>query len=102
MRRVGWLVGLTSETVKGLSLTLESIDNVHSNDSLTAGVLGVGYRVADDVLKEYLENTTSLFVDKTGDTLDSTTTGETTNSGLGDSLDIVTEYLPVTLGSSLS
>jgi hypothetical protein len=94
--------GLTSETVKGLSLTLECVDDVHSDDSLTAGMLSVGYRVTDDILKEYLENTTSLFVDKTGDTLDSTTTGETTNSGLGDSLDIVTEYLPVTLGSSLS
>jgi hypothetical protein len=94
--------GLASETVKGLSLTLKSVDDVHSDNGLTAGMLSVGYRVTDDVLKEYLEYTTSLFVDKTGDTLDSTTTGETTDGGLGDSLDIITEYLPVTLSSSLS
>ena len=102
MRRVGWLVGLTSETVKGLSLTLESIDNVHSNDSLTAGVLGVGYRVADNVLKEYLEDSTGLFVDETRNTLDTTTTGETTDGGLSDSLDIIAKNLAMTLGSSLS
>ena len=32
------------------------------------------------VFKEDLENTTGLFVDETGDTLDTTTTGKTTNS----------------------
>jgi len=37
-----------------------------------------------NVFKEDLENTTRLFVDETRDTLDTTTTGETTNSGLGD------------------
>jgi len=37
-----------------------------------------------NVFKEDLENTTRLFVDETRNTLDTTTTGETTNSGLGD------------------
>jgi len=37
-----------------------------------------------NVFKEDLENTTGLFIDKTRDTLDTTTTGETTNGGLGD------------------
>ena len=36
------------------------------------------------------------------DTLDTATTSETTNSGLGDTLDVVTENLPVTLGTTLS
>ncbi|KAL7425970.1 hypothetical protein ACHAXM_000248, partial [Skeletonema potamos] len=45
---------LSAETVEGLSLTLESIDDIHCGDSLTAGVLGVGDRVTDDVLKEDL------------------------------------------------
>ena len=48
------------------------------------GVLSVGNRVTNDVLEEDLENTTSLFVNETGDTLHTTTTGETTDSGLGD------------------
>lgn len=36
------------------------------------------------------------------DTLDTATTGETTDRGLGDSLDVVTKNLPVTLGTTLS
>jgi hypothetical protein len=93
---------LTTETVKGLSLTLEGVDNVHGGDGLAASVLGVGDRVTDDVLKEDLEDTTSLFVDQTGDTLDTTTTSETTDGGLGDTLDVITKDLTVTLGASLS
>ena len=93
---------LSAETVEGLSLTLEGVDDIHSGDSLTAGVLGVGDRVTDDVLKEDLEDTTGLFVDETGDTLDTTTTSETADSGLGDTLDVVTKDLAVTLGASLS
>jgi hypothetical protein len=36
------------------------------------------------------------------DTLDSSTTSKTTDSRLGDSLDVVTENLAVTLGTTLS
>jgi len=93
---------LSAETVKGLSLTLEGVDDIHSGDSLTAGVLGVGDRVTDDVLEEDLEYTTGLLVDETGDTLDTTTTSETADSGLGDTLDVVAKDLAVTLGASLS
>jgi hypothetical protein len=95
-------VALTSETVEGLSLTLEGIDNIHGSDSLAAGVLSVGNRVTDDVLEEDLQHTTSLFIDETRDTLDTTTTGKTTDSRLGNALDIVAKNLSVTLGSSLS
>jgi len=46
-------------------------------------MFSVSDRVTNDVLEEDLEDTTSLFVDETGDTLDTTTTSETTNSRLG-------------------
>lgn len=36
------------------------------------------------------------------DTLHTATTSETTNSRLGDTLDVVTKNLPVTLGTTLS
>jgi len=36
------------------------------------------------------------------DTLDTTTTGETTDGGLGDALDVVTEDLAVTLGAAFA
>ena len=54
------------------------------------------------VFKENLENTTSLFVNETGNTLDTTTTSETANGGLGDTLNVVTKNLAVTLGTTLS
>ena len=56
---------LTSETVQGLALTLEGVDDVHGGDSLAAGVLSVGDRVTDDVLEEDLQHTSGLFIDET-------------------------------------
>ena len=93
---------LSSETIESLSLTLERIYDIHSSNSLTASMLSVGDRVADDILKEDLENTTGLFVDEAGDTLDTATTGETADGGLGDALDVVAKDLAMTLGASLS
>ena len=54
------------------------------------------------VLEEDLEDTTGLLVDETGDTLDTATTGETTDSGLGDTLNVVAKNLTVTLGAALA
>ena len=93
---------LTSETVKGLSLTLEGVDNVHSCDGLSASVLGVGDGITNDVLEEHLEDASGLFVDETGDALDTTTASETADRRLRDALDVVTENLAVTLGAALS
>ena len=112
LRRAGLLVSmrtlkvlksnLASESVQGAALTLESIDNIHSCHGLALGMLGVGDGITDNVLEENLEDTTSLLVDQAGDTLDSTTAGETTDGGLGDTLDVITQDLAMPLGSALS
>jgi hypothetical protein len=65
-------------------------------------VLSVGDGVTDDTLEEGLEDTTGLLVDHGGDTLDTTTTCETADSGLGNTLDVVTKNLAVTLGTTLA
>ena len=65
-------------------------------------MLGVGDRVTDDVLEEDLEDTAGLLVDETGDALDTATTSETADGGLGDALDVIAKDLAVTLGASLS
>ena len=65
-------------------------------------MLGVGDGVTDHVLQEDFENTACLFVDETRDTLDTSSASETTDGGLGDALDVVSEDLPVALGASLS
>ena len=93
---------LTSESVEGTSLPLEGIDHIHGGHSLPLGVLGVGDGIPDDVLKEDLEDSTGLLVDESRDTLDSTTTRQTPDGGLGDALDVVPQHLPVPLGTSLA
>ena len=83
-------------------MTFQGIDDIHGGDSLALGVLGVGDGITDDVLKEDLEDTAGLLVDQARDTLDSTTAGETTDGGLGYTLDVVTQDLAMTLSASLS
>ena len=76
-----------SETVKGSALSLKSIDDIHGGDSLSSGVLGVSDRVSDDVLKENLEDTSGLLVDKSRDSLDSTSSCQSSDGRLGDTKD---------------
>ena len=54
---------LSTESVKGLALSFQSIDNVKSSDSFSLGVFSVGDWISDNIFKEYLEDTTSFFVD---------------------------------------
>merc|ERR1711935_891261 len=93
---------LSSESVQGASLPLEGVDHIHGGDGLPLGVLGVGDGIPDHVLKEHLEDATGLLVDEARDPLDSTPPCETTDGGLGDALDVVSQHLPVTLGASLA
>ena len=53
-------------------------------------------------LEEDLEDASGLFVDQTRDTLDTATSCETSDGRLGDALDVVSQDLAVSLGSSLS
>ena len=92
----------TTEAVQSATLPLESIYHVHSSHSLAASMLGIGHSVANNVLKEDLEHSTSLLIDQTGDTLHTTTTSQTSDSRLSDALDVVTKHFPVALGTALS
>jgi hypothetical protein len=93
---------LTAETVQGASLAFQSVDDVHGGDGLPLGVLGVSDGVTDDVLEEHFKHTAGLLVDQTGDTFHAASARQTTDGGLRDTLDVITKYLPVTLGSSFS
>ena len=83
-------------------MALERVDDIHGGDGLPACVLGVGDGIADDSLKEDLEDATGLLVDEARDALDTTTASETADGGLGDALDVIPEDLAVTLGAALS
>ena len=93
---------LTTEPVEGTALSLEGVDDVHGSDCLPLGVLGVGDGITNDVLKEDLEHSTGLFVDETRDTLHTTSASKTTDGRLGDTLDVITKNLAMSLGASLS
>lgn len=93
---------LTSESVEGTSLSLQGVDDIHGGDGLPLGVLGVGDGITDHVLQEHLQHTAGLLVDESADTLDTTTTGQTADGGLGDALDVIPQHFPVTLGATLS
>ena len=83
-------------------MTLQSVDDVHGGDGLSLGVLGVGDGITDDILEEDLEDAAGLFVDEARDTFDTASTRETTDGGLGDTLDVITQHFAMTFGASLS
>ena len=93
---------LATETVESAALALEGVDHVQRGDGLAFGVLSVGDGITNDGLEEGLENTTGLLIYHGRDTLDTTTASETTDGGLGDTLDVVTQDLAVTLGAALA
>jgi hypothetical protein len=93
---------LTTEAVEGAALALEGVDDVKSSDGLAASVLSVGDSIADDVLKEHLQNTSGLLVDEAGDALDTTSACQTADGGLRDALDVVSEDLSVALSAALA
>jgi hypothetical protein len=72
-----WVSGwkLTSETVQGTSLPLQSVDDVHGGDGLPLGVFGVRDGITDYVFQKHLQHTTGFFVDQPRDTFYSTTAG---------------------------
>ena len=82
-----------AETVEGSALSLESVDDVESSDSLSLGVFGVHNGVADDVLEEGSENSAGLLVDVGRDSLHTTSSCESADSRLGDAEDALTESL---------
>ena len=93
---------LTSESVQGPALSFQGVNYVHGSDGLPLGMLCVCDGITDDVLQEHLQDATGLFVDESRDSLDTTSASKTTDSGLRDTLDVITENLPVTLSAPLS
>jgi hypothetical protein len=54
---------LTTETVQGAALSLQSVDDVERGNGLALSVLGVGNGIANDALEERLQDPTGLLVD---------------------------------------
>jgi hypothetical protein len=72
--------------LKSKNLSLQSINDIKRRHRLSLGMLRIRNSITNHTLKKNFENASGLFIDKTGDTLDSTTARETTNSRFRNSL----------------
>ena len=52
-----------TETIHGLALSLECIDDILRSDGLTLSVISVDERITDDNIQEGLQNLTCLWID---------------------------------------
>ena len=84
-------------------MSLESIDDIEGGDGLSLGVFGVGDGILDNVFEEASEDNSGLVIDERADSLDSTSSGKSSDGWLGDTEDGVLDGLgSESLGSSLS
>ena len=84
-------------------MSLESVNDIKGSDGLSLGVFGVGDGILDNVFKEASEDNSGLVIDEGADSLDSTSSGESSDSWLGDTEDGFLDSLGgVSLGSGLS
>lgn len=80
---------LTAESVEGLALSLESVDDVHGNNCLPLSMLSVSDCIPDHAFQVVLENSTGLFVDESADSLHTTSSSKSSDGRLGDALDVI-------------
>ncbi|KAH9399227.1 hypothetical protein TYRP_018138 [Tyrophagus putrescentiae] len=101
-----WVVGPEKGrfggAVQSAALALQRVDDVHGGHGLALGVLGVGDRIADDVLQEDLQHAAGLLVDEAADALDAAAASQSADGRLRDALDVVAEDLAMALGASLA
>ena len=74
------------ETEKGLALALHREDDVHVGDGLSARVLSGGEGISEELLHEGHEDLTRILVDLEGDSLDTSSAGQSSDGSLGDAL----------------
>ena len=97
-----WCAFLASETVQGATLPLQGVHDIHGGDGLAFGMLAVSDCITDDILQEHLQDSSCLLVYQAGDSLDPTSPGKSADCRLGNTLDVVSQYLAVTFCASLS
>ena len=94
--------GLTTESIEGAALSFKCVDDIHCCDRLPFGVFGVRDGVTNDILEENFQNTTRLFVNETGNALDTTTASQTANGWFSDALNIITQHFTMTFSAAFS
>jgi hypothetical protein len=93
---------LSTESVQGFALPFEGVHDVHGRYRFTPGVFRVRDGIADAIFQKDFQHTPGFFINQSTDTFHATTTGQTTNRRFGNALDVVAQYLPVTLGAAFA
>merc|ERR1711991_87656 len=83
------LLNSSTESVEGTALALKRVDDIHGSDGSSARVFGIRHGVSHDGEKEGLQHTTGLLVDVAGNALDTTSTRETADGGLGNAQNVI-------------
>ena len=97
------IIKLGAESIKSSTLTLESVNDIHSSHSFATSVIGVGDSITNNVSEESGEDVSDFLVNVEGDSLDSSTTCQSTDRWLGDALDQgTTGFAGVTLDANFS
>lgn len=91
---------LPTESIQGASLPFQGVNHVHGCHSFATCVFSVSDCITDHILQEYLQDSSSFFVDESRDTLDTSSPGQTTDGRFGDPLDVVSQDLSMTLGTT--
>jgi len=91
-----------TKTVDGSAPERKGVYNVLCGDGLATGVLGVGDRVADGGLEEYLEDAAGLLVNQAARALDTAAACEAADRRCCDALDVVAEHFAMALGTALA
>lgn len=93
---------LTTKAVQCATLSFQCVHDVHSRNGFAFRMLGVGDGVSNNIFEKDFEYTSGFFVDETRNSLDTTTSCQTTDGRFGDTLDVITENFSVTLCAALS
>ena len=83
------VLNLTPKTIECPALPFQGINNIHGSDSLPSCVLSVSHGITNNVLQENLQHSSSFFIDQATDSLNSSSTSQTANCGLCDTLDVI-------------
>ena len=68
-------------------MSLKSINNIHGSHSFPPGMLSVGNSIPNDVSQEAREDVSDFLINVKGDSLDTSSSGEPSDSRLGDAFD---------------
>ncbi|KAF1894647.1 hypothetical protein Lal_00027024 [Lupinus albus] len=96
------IINLTTKTIEGPSLSLESINNIHSSNRLPPSMFSISNCITNHILQEDFENTSRLFINQTTDSFHTSSSRQSPNRRFCDSLNVVAQNLSMPLRATFA